>query len=348
MDYDGGMELTAEVAIVGAGPIGIEMAVALKKAGISYVHLDASQVGHTISWFAPGTHFFSSSERIAIAGVPLHTADQAKATREEYLAYLRSVVQQFGLVIRTYEQVVNIERMEGAFCLSTRSAAGTRTYTVNKIVLATGGTARPRMLGIPGEDLPHVSHYFQDPHTYFGKRVLIVGGRNSAIEAALRCHRVGAQVAISYRHEKLDPKDIKYWLFPEVDSLVNAGTILAYMPTVPVRITPTAVTLRNTNGETVEVPADFVLLLVGYEADMTLARVAGIELREAGQRPVFNAETMETNVPGVFVAGTAIAGTQERFRVFIENAHVHVERILAALTGGKVTEKAEKFEMPES
>jgi thioredoxin reductase (NADPH) len=342
------MKTDAEVAIVGAGPIGIEMAVALKKAGISCVQVDAGQVGHTVSWFAPGTRFFSSNERIAIAGVPLQTVGQEKASREEYLAYLRAVVQQFALEIRTYEAVVNIERVDGGFCLTTRSGAGEKTYTVNKIVLATGGTARPRMLGIPGEDLPHVSHYFQDPHTYFGKRVLIVGGRNSAIEAALRCHRVGARVSISYRHEKLDAKDIKYWLFPEVDSLVKAGMIGGYMPTTPVRITPAAVTLRDAGGATQEVAADFVLLLVGYEADMTLAKLAGIELRDAGQRPVYNAETMETNVPGIFVAGTAIAGTQERYRVFIENAHAHVARIVAALTGERVAEKLAVFEMPES
>src|SRR5882724_10142565 len=180
--------LDARVAVVGAGPIGIELAVALKRAGVDYLHFDARQIGHTISWFAPQTRFFSSNERIAIAGVPLETADQTKATREQYLGYLRSVVRQFNLRIQTYEPVTIITHEADSFRLQTAKSE----YRAKKIVLATGGTERPRMLGVAGENLPHVSHYFQDPHTYFGKELLIVGGRNSAVEAALRCHYAGA------------------------------------------------------------------------------------------------------------------------------------------------------------
>jgi thioredoxin reductase (NADPH) len=180
------MNEQADVGIVGAGPIGIELAVALKKAGVSMLQFDARQVGYTISWFAPQTRFFSSNERIAIAGVPLYTMDQSKCTREEYLAYLRGIVEQFNLDIRTYEPVVKVTRAEEGFELTTAPAAGERKYRVRRLVLAAGGTAKPRRLHIPGEDLPHVSHYFQDPHRYFRKRLLVVGGRNSAVEAALR------------------------------------------------------------------------------------------------------------------------------------------------------------------
>src|SRR3954449_4907725 len=154
---------TTDVAIVGAGPIGIELAVALKRSGVESVHFDAKQIGYTISWFAPQTKFFSSNERIAIAGVPLQTTDQGKATREEYLAYLRGVVQQFDLQINTYEPVVGIERDDDSFLLTTRPPGGERTYRVGKLILATGGTDHPRRLNIPGENLPHVSAYFQDP-----------------------------------------------------------------------------------------------------------------------------------------------------------------------------------------
>src|SRR5438045_2020378 len=175
------------VILVGAGPIGLELAVAFKRAGIDYVHLDAKQIGYTISWFAPQTRFFSSNERIAIAGVPLQTPDQGKCTREQYLAYLRSVVDGFDLHVNTYEPVIGIER-DGAgdgFTLTTRPAGSTRSHHVRKLILATGGTDRPRRLGVPGEDQPHVSHYFDDPHRYFRRRLLIVGGKNSAVEAAL-------------------------------------------------------------------------------------------------------------------------------------------------------------------
>ena len=343
------VQLDAAVALVGAGPIGIEMAVALKRAGVNYLHFDAKQVGYTISWFAPQTRFFSSPERIAIAGVPLQTFDQGKATREEYLAYLRAVVQQFDLSINTYEPIVGIERhaSDGTFNLRTRPAGGEKSYRVGKLILATGGTDHPRKLNVPGETLPHVGSYFQDPHTYFRKRLLIVGGKNSAVEAALRCHRAGARVALSYRREKLPEKSIKYWLLPEINNDIEKGNIDAYFNTSVCEITPTHVKLRRGN-ETFDVPADFVLLLIGYEQDNALFKLAGIELVGDCGAPRFDERTMETNVPGVHVAGTAVGGTQDKYRVFIENCHVHVDRIVNALTGVAPPPEPEPLAQPES
>src|SRR5829696_3386602 len=206
---DSDVTASADVAVIGAGPIGIELAVALKRGGVDYVHFDAKQIGYTISWFAPQTKFFSSNERIAIAGVPLDTPDQNKATREQYLSYLRSIVRQFDLDVRTYEPVTAIDRAAGEFVLTTAPrGGGRRTYRVNKLVLATGGTDHPRRLNVPGEDLPHVSAYFQDPHEYFGKELLVIGGKNSAVEAALRCHHAGARVSMSYRRDQLPEKSI--------------------------------------------------------------------------------------------------------------------------------------------
>src|SRR3954468_23404263 len=150
---------STDVAVVGAGPIGLELAVALKRAGIDYLHFDGKQIGHTVSWFAPGTRFFSSNERIAIAGVPLQTPDGGKCTREQYLTYLRTVVQQFDLDVRTCEPVVGIGGARGDFTLTTSPAGGERRYRAKRIVLVTGGTDRPRRLDVPGEDLPHVNHY---------------------------------------------------------------------------------------------------------------------------------------------------------------------------------------------
>src|SRR5665213_2674999 len=209
--------LQTDVAVVGAGPIGLELAVALTRAKIDYRHFDAKQIGYTVSWFAPQTRFFSSNERIAIAGVPLQTPDQGKATREEYLAYLRSLVEQFDLEVRTYEPVIGIRRNDTDFLVTTQRGGRRGRYRARRIVLCTGGTDHPRRLDIPGEDLPHVSHYFQDPHPYFRKRLLVVGGKNSAIETALRCHHAGAHVSLSYRGAQLSEKSIKYWLMPEIN-----------------------------------------------------------------------------------------------------------------------------------
>ena len=200
-----------DVAIIGAGPIGIELAIALKLLGVDYIHFDGGQVGQTVSWYPSQTRFFSSPERIALAGVPLQTMDQEKATREEYLAYLRGLVQQFDLRIRTYERVVRIDRPASAatgtrldeddalpdqtFTLYTQRSDESNVYEARRLVLAVGDMSHPRLLHVPGEDLPHVSHYFREPHAYFQQRVLIVGGRNSAAEAAIRLHRIGAHVS---------------------------------------------------------------------------------------------------------------------------------------------------------
>jgi thioredoxin reductase (NADPH) len=334
----------AEVAIVGAGPLGIELAVALQRVGISYIHFDACQIGYTISWFPPQTRFFSSNDRIAIAGVPLQTPDQNKATREQYLAYLRSVVQQFNLKINTHEPVIGIERQSDRFVLTTTSAGVERNYRANRIVLATGGTAHPRTLNVPGENLPHVHQYWRDPHDYFGKRVLVVGGKNSAVETALRFHHAGVQVSLCYRRAELPAKSIKYWLLPEITGLMKSGAIKAHVNTCVTAITPTHV--RLSSGENVE--ADFVVPQIGYVADMSLCRMAGVDLQGDRQTPVYDPRTMETNVPGVYLCGTVIGGTQDKYEIFIENGHVHVERILARLTGRRETVKDVVYANPES
>ena len=341
-------EYSADVIIVGAGPIGLELAVALKREGIDYLQFDAKQIGDTISWFPPQTRFFSSNDRIAIAGVPLQTPDQNKCTREQYLAYLRTVVQQFDLKINTYEPVIYIERLREGFALLTRSLAGERRYACRRLVLATGGTAKSRKLEIAGDRLPHVSDRLDDPHIYFRKRLMIVGGKNSAIESALRCHRAGAYVSLSYRRAQLDAKSIKYWLMPEMSSLLKSGEIQGYFGTKPLRITPSAVTLQQGDGEWVEVPTDFVLTAIGYEADMTLCELAGVELTGEGQTPTFDESTMETNVPGIYLAGTVTGGTQDKYAVYLENGHVHIDRIIKALTGHGTVQMAAVYEQPES
>ena len=362
-----------DVAVVGGGPVGIELAHALKREGVDYRHFEAKQIGHTMSWWAPETRWFSSNERISICGVPLTTTDQSKATREQYLAYLRMLVGAFDLRVNNFEPAVDAVRHDdGAFTLVTSPRGGHRHTRCEKIVLAVGGTDFPRTLGIEGEDLPHVDGYFREPHDYFGQKVLIIGGKNSAAEAALRAHHAGAEVSISYRRSMLPEKSIKYWLTPEITGLIKAGRITAFFETVPQRITPTAVTLSRVPpspppghgerdvedvedvedaaavregfcqpGESFDVPADRVLKLIGYEQDKRLFKRLGVKLVGEGRSPAFDEATMRTNVPGVYVAGTAIGGTQGKYRVFLENCHVHVTRIIDALLGREPAGDAE-------
>jgi thioredoxin reductase (NADPH) len=346
---------STDVLIVGAGPIGIELAVALKQAGVPYLQVDAGPIGHTITGYPRQVRFFSSPERIAIAGVPLVTVDQAKATREEYLAYLRQVVEQFDLPIRTFERVTGLEVGEPGperFMVTTVSAAGERRIRARHVVLAVGDMAETRRLGIPGEDLPHVSHTFDEPHRYFRKRLVIVGGKNSAVEAALRCHRAGAHVTISYRGEAFPEKSVKYWLLPEIQAFVRQGHIGFHPRTVPTAIDPTGITLAPVDDPAappVRLPADFVLLLIGYRADTALFAMAGVTLEGENKGPRHDPTTMETDVAGLFVAGTAAAGTQHHFKLFIENSHVHVDRIVSRLTGRPMPERVTRgFSLPES
>jgi len=324
------------VVIVGAGPIGLELAVALSRKRVPFEILDAGAIGQTISWWAPQTRWFSSNDRISIAGVPLATNDQSKATREQYLTYLRCVAQQFQVDVQCYQRVIDVKRRNSGFTVVSESNSGKTIIDCDIVVLASGGLDRARRLGIEGESLPHVDSYLREPHRYFGRRVLIVGGRNSAVEAALRLHHVGADVSLSYRGHQLPEKNIKYWLYPEISGLIRAGMIRAYFETRPVRIEPTHVELEDVHrrGKRQRVAADDVLTLVGYEQEKSLFHRAGIELVGNNQQPWVNEATMETNVPGIYVAGTALAGTQSsEYRLFLENCHQHVDRIVAQLTG---------------
>ena len=332
---------THRVAIVGAGPIGLELAVAFKQAGIDYVQFDGSQIGSTIAWYPIEMLFHSSAERLALAGVPIQVPNQQKPTREEYLAYLRALVQQFGLSVRTYERVEQARRLPSdGFELRTRAIDGDHTYRVEAVVLAIGAFHTPRFLGIPGEDQPSVHHYFRDPHTYFGKRLLVIGGRNSAVEAAVRCQRAGAEVTLSYRRDDFDPKIVKFWLLPEIRSMIRDDRVRFLPNTVPVEIRGQSVLLSASGGgapQSIEVAADFVLMMTGYCQTTTLFDMLGVELQGIAREPVHDPETMETNVPGVFLAGTAVAGTPPRkISVIVETCHVHVPRIVGALQGRRV------------
>ena len=355
---------SSEVAVIGAGPIGLELAASLKRAGVDYVHFEAKQIGHTFTWWPRDTYFFSTTERIEIAGIPIQSRAQQRTTGEEYLVYLRSVVEMLDLQVQTYEPVTGIERQREGFLLRTQPKTGGRYYHCRKLVLAIGDMHKPNRLNIPGEDLPHVSHYFHDVHPYFRKRLLIVGGRNSAAEAALRCWRAGAEVTLSYRQAEFDAQLIKHWILPDLMTQIELGTIGFEPLTVPVGITPQHVVLERladgggssdftqgrpfdptqdrlidpTQGrrdsQRIEHPTDFVLLLTGFVADMRLVEAAGVTLAGESQAPVHDPETMETDVPGLYVAGTVAAGKrQARYALFIENTHVHVGRIVKALTG---------------
>lgn len=332
--------------IIGAGPIGIEMAVELSRYKVPYRIVEAGSTASTIEWYAPGTEIFSSPERIAIADIPFEPQTR-KAFREDYLLYLRSVVKQFKLPIEHYRRVVNIEKTAaGTFKVSIahsshgvggplEQADGNVSYSVvetievEKIILAIGNLHVPQCVNIPGEMSSWVSHYLSEPHRYAGTKVTIIGSGNSAAEAALRLYHVGASVTLCHRKEGFRPKRIKPWIMPELENLTKEGKIQVFSNFALKEITRTAV-LGSIGSDPVSINSDFVLLLTGYRQKTDLFEQLGITIVNA--QPVVDLATMETNIRNVFIIGTAAVGTETGgVTTFIENAHVHVNRVLHAL-----------------
>jgi thioredoxin reductase (NADPH) len=274
--------------------------------------------------------FFTTPELLEIGGLPLVTPYD-KPTRLEALRYYRRVVDIYDIQVSYHETVVAIERdNDGVFAVTTTRRGVTRERHARAVVLAIGYYDLPNYLRVPGEDLPHVSHYYTDAHPYYRQRVVVVGGKNSAAEASLELFRGGAHVTLVHRHATLGDS-IKYWVRPDIENRIKEGSIAARFESTVVEITPTAVVI-DTKGSREEIPAEGVFLLTGYHPDVDLMRRAGIECHPETLAPTLDSETFETNVPNLFIAGGAVAG-RNTGNIFIENGRFHGERIVNVLVG---------------
>jgi thioredoxin reductase (NADPH) len=317
-----------DVLIIGAGPSGLATAIAAKQAGLDYHIVEKGVLVNSIFNFPVHRVFFTTPELLEIGRLPL-TTPYDKPTRFEALRYYRKVVDAFGLSISFHEEVVTIEREDDVFVVTTTNERGAmRARQARAVVLAIGYYDLPNYLGIPGEDLPHVSHYYTDAHPYYRRRVVIVGGKNSAAEASLELFRAGAQVTLVHRHAALHD-NIKYWVRPDIENRITEGSVTARFNTNVVEITPNVVVIER-DGVREEVSADAVFLLTGYHPDVNLMRAAGIRCDEESLTPELNLETFETNVPNLFIAGGAIAG-KKTGNIFIENGRFHGEKIVSVL-----------------
>jgi thioredoxin reductase (NADPH) len=317
-----------DIIIVGAGPSGLATAIAAKRQGLDYLIVEKGVLVNSIFNFPMHMVFFTTPELLEIGNLPL-TTPYDKPTRLEALRYYRRVVDTYDIQVSYHEAVVAIERGDdGVFAVTTTNRGVTRERQARAVVLAIGYYDLPNYLGVPGEDLPHVSHYYTDAHPYYRQRVVVVGGKNSAAEAALELFRAGVHVTLVHRHATLGDS-IKYWVRPDIENRIKEGSIAARFESTITAITPTAVIIDH-KGMREEIPAEGVFLLTGYHPDVDLMRQAGIECHPETLAPALNLETYESNVPNLFIAGGAIAG-RHTGNIFIENGRFHGERIIKVL-----------------
>jgi thioredoxin reductase (NADPH) len=317
-----------DVIIIGAGPSGLATAIAAKHFNLDYVVLEQGALVDAIVRFPVNMVFFTTPELLEIGGLPL-TSPYDKPTRAEALQYYRKVVDTFQLQVSLFEQVTTIQPPAAPgepFAVESRTARGvTRIREARNVVLAMGYYTQPNMLNIPGEDLPHVTHFYKEAHQYYRQRVVIVGGKNSAAEAALEIHRAGGHVTMVHRGAGFGDS-VKYWVKPDIENRVKEGSIAAHFNANLVEIRSSEVVLDS--GATL--PAEHVLLLTGYRADPEFMRRIGVTINPETLEPKYSVETYETNVPGLFVAGGQLAG-KKTGTVFIENGRFHGEVIAKTL-----------------
>lgn len=312
--------------IIGGGPIGIACGLEAKKKGISYTIIEKGPIVNSLFNYPVNMQFFSSSERLEIDEIPF-ISKEAKPKRNEALEYYRRIVTSNQLNIRLFEKVGRIHRGEDGFTVQTNRGE----YAARNVIIATGFYDLPNLLDVPGEDLPKVSHYYKDPHFYASQKLAVIGASNSAVDAALECWRKGAEVTMIVRGPEIGQR-VKYWVRPDILNRIEEGSIQAYYNSEVTRIDEESIEIRTPEGIR-SIPNDFVLALTGYQPNFEFLEQAGIRLSDDAKRlPDYNPETMETNVPGLYLAGV-ICGGMETHKWFIENSRDHARLILNHIAG---------------
>lgn len=313
-----------DVIIIGAGPIGLACGIEAKKAGLDYVILEKGCLVNSIYHYPLNMQFFSTSERLEIGGVPF-ISHSPKPNRVEALEYFRRVCTSWELDVHLYEAVSSIETNKGIHRVTTTRGS----YEGTALVLALGFYDRPYLLHVPGEDLPKVKHYYDEPHPYFHQRLVVIGAANSAVDVALETWRKGAQVTMVVREPAI-LESVKYWVKPDIENRIKDGSITAYFNSHVVEIKPDSVRIQTPEGEMI-IGNDFVMAMTGYEPPFAFMESCGIKFNtDEYHTPVYNETTMETNVPGLYLAGVVCGGLKTN-KWFIENSRVHAEMIIADL-----------------
>lgn len=316
-----------ELLVVGAGPCGIAVGAAAAKAGLSCTLFDRGCITNSLIGYPYYMTFFSTAVMLEVGGIPF-TIPESKPTRREALAYYRRVVEHFDLDVRQYEEVVEIEGEAGDYTVKTRRADGTEPiYATNAVVVATGGFQAPNALGVEGEDLGKVRHYYQEPYPYYDQDVLVVGAGNSAVESALEMFRNGVRVSLVHFEDTID-RGVKPWVVPDITNRFERGEIPVFWKHRVAEIRPRSVVLRSVeDGSTHEIDNDFVVAMTGWRSDHGQLAALGVRIDGDTGIPEHDPATMETNVPGLYIAGVIAAGHNAN-KIFIENGREHGDLIV--------------------
>ena len=309
-----------DVLIIGAGPIGLACAIEAKQAGLSYVIVEKGPLVNSLYNYPVFMTFFSTSQKLEIGGVPFVSISN-KPNRNEALEYYRRVAEKFELNIKLFEEVSSVNKVDDLdFVVATSKA----TYHAKKVIIATGFYDVPVMMNVPGEDLPKVKHYYQDPHLYAFSKVLVIGANNSAIDVALETYRKGADVTLVIRGSEIGSY-VKYWVRPDIENRIKEGEIKAYFNSEVTAISETEVTIKTPETE-ISLANDYVLAMTGYQPNFALLKKLGVVLDEQSM-PAHNPETMETTTKGLYLAGV-VCGGMDTHKWYIENSRIHAEQIV--------------------
>lgn len=320
-----------DVIVIGGGPTGLACAIEAQRAGFSHLVIEKGCIVNSLFHYPTQLVFFTTPELLEIGDLPF-VCEREKPNRLEALKYYRRVADTYKLRVNQYEQALRVTGSDGDFVVETElvTTGERRSYRAKKIVIAIGYFDRPNVIGIPGEELSKVSHYYKDAHPFYDRDVAIIGAANSAAIAALDLYRHGARVTMIHRQARLRPT-IKYWILPDIENRIANGEIKAHFNTVVTEITPTTIRIRDLlTGVESELPNDFVFALTGYHTDNDFLRSMGIEIDPETMKPKYDPVTMESNVHGIYLAGVVIAGI-ETGKIFIENGRFHGGQIAAAL-----------------
>lgn len=311
-----------DLIIIGAGPIGLACGIEAKKAGLNYLIIEKGCLVNSLYNYPHNMTFFSTSERLEIGEVPF-ISNNPKPTRPEALEYYRRVCTTWKLKVRLYEEVQKVTQdSRGQFQITTPKG----TYSSKALVLALGFYDRPYLLNVKGENLPKVRHYYDEPHPYFGQKIVVIGAANSAVDVALETWRKGAEVTMVIREDKIR-ESVKYWVRPDIENRIKEGSIKAYFNSSVTKITPSAIEIETPKG-IVTLENDFVLAMTGYQPPFEFMKAIGIRFQQDDfHTPVYNETTMESNIPNLYLAGVVIGGLQTN-KWFIENSRVHAEIII--------------------